>query len=55
MISIFFRQQIFDEISKYLHTDDIIVIHGARQVGKTSSLMYLKKYTPTKRIHNFVH
>lgn len=37
-----FKRTIVDEISKYLHSDDIIVIHGARQVGKTSILMYLQ-------------
>jgi len=31
-----------EEISRYLPTDDIIVIHGARQVGKTSILMVLQ-------------
>ena len=31
-----------EEISRYLPTNDIIVIHGARQVGKTSILMVLQ-------------
>jgi len=31
-----------EEISRYLPTDDIIVIHGARQVGKTSILLYFQ-------------
>ncbi len=30
------------EIVRFLDTSDIIVIHGARQVGKTSILMYLQ-------------
>jgi uncharacterized protein len=30
------------EIVRFLDTDDIIVVHGARQVGKTSMLMYLQ-------------
>ncbi len=30
------------EIERFLVTDDIIVVHGARQVGKTSILMYIK-------------
>ncbi|GER78512.1 MAG: ATP-binding protein [Anaerolineales bacterium] len=38
-----FKRTAIDEISKYLHTDDIVVIHGARQVGKTSILMYLQE------------
>ena len=32
-----------DEIERFLHTDDVIVLHGARQVGKTSILMYLQE------------
>ena len=37
-----FKRQMIDEISRYLFTDDIVVIHGARQVGKTSILTYLQ-------------
>lgn len=37
-----FKRQIADEISRYLPTDDIIVVHGARQVGKTSILLYFQ-------------
>ena len=37
-----FKRLVMDEITRYLHTEDIIVIHGARQVGKTSILMYLQ-------------
>jgi len=29
---------------KYLHTDEIVVFQGARQVGKTSTLLYLQNY-----------
>ena len=36
-----------DEITRFLFTDDIIVIHGARQVGKTSILMYLQNLLKT--------
>ena len=36
-----FRHAVVDEIERFLHTDDVIVLHGARQVGKTSILMYL--------------
>jgi hypothetical protein len=42
MSTFLFKRTAVDEISKYLHTDDIVVIHGARQVGKTSILMYLQ-------------
>jgi hypothetical protein len=36
------KRQVADEIARYLPTDDIIVIHGARQVGKTSILLYFQ-------------
>lgn len=42
MASTIFRRLVMDEIERYLHTDDVIVLHGARQVGKTSILMYLQ-------------
>jgi predicted AAA+ superfamily ATPase len=38
MSTTIFKRNVVDEISRYLHSDDIIVIHGARQVGKTSIL-----------------
>jgi len=37
-----FRRTLIDDIQPYLATDDIIVLHGARQVGKTHILYYLK-------------
>jgi len=37
-----YNRTIADEIEKYLRTDDIIVLHGARQVGKTSLLYILE-------------
>lgn len=39
-----YKRKIIDEILKYLKTEDIIVLHGARQVGKTSILYWLKEY-----------
>lgn len=38
------KREIFDKITVFLKTDDIIVLHGARQVGKTFLLYYLKQY-----------
>ena len=35
---------VFDDIKKYLHTDDIIVLHGERQVGKTTILYHIREY-----------
>jgi uncharacterized protein len=37
-----YKRNIVDEIIGYLYTDDVVVLHGARQVGKTSILYYLK-------------
>jgi predicted AAA+ superfamily ATPase len=37
-----YKRTVTEEIGRFLPTDDIIVIHGARQVGKTSILMLLK-------------
>ncbi|MBI4801075.1 MAG: ATP-binding protein [Elusimicrobia bacterium] len=36
-----FRRTIVDELLKYIHTGDVLVLHGARQVGKTSIMEYL--------------
>lgn len=36
------KRDIIDEIVKYVDTDNIIVLHGARQVGKTCILYYLE-------------
>ncbi len=38
------KRNIFDDIVSYLGTDNIIVLHGSRQVGKTHILYYLKEY-----------
>ena len=39
-----YKRTIIEEINKYLLSDDIIVLHGARQVGKTSILYYLTNH-----------
>jgi predicted AAA+ superfamily ATPase len=41
-VMMIFKRQVIDEVTRYLPTGDIIVLHGARQVGKTSILMYLQ-------------
>jgi predicted AAA+ superfamily ATPase len=33
-----FNRSVVEEIDKYIDTDEVIVLHGARQVGKTSIL-----------------
>jgi hypothetical protein len=38
---VIFERKIHAEVKKYLDTDDIIVIHGARQTGKTTLLRLL--------------
>lgn len=38
-----FRRQVMDEIDHYLQTDEVIVLQGARQVGKTSILLYIQR------------
>ena len=38
-----FKREVLDEMARYLRTDDVIVLHGARQVGKTSILMILQR------------
>ncbi|MDP1845381.1 MAG: ATP-binding protein [Candidatus Moranbacteria bacterium] len=36
-----YKREVIREIEKYLFTDDIVVLHGARQVGKTHILYFL--------------
>ena len=48
-----YKRIIIDEITKYLHTDDIIVLHGARQVGKTSILYYIQNQLIEKNKINY--
>jgi len=36
------KRDIVDKVVPYLPTDDVIVFHGSRQVGKTSLLIYLQ-------------
>lgn len=38
------KRDVFDEIKTYLGTSNIIVLHGARQVGKTHILYFIKNY-----------
>lgn len=38
-----FKRQIIQEIQTYLNDNSVIVLHGARQVGKTSILYYLRE------------
>jgi len=47
-----YPRSITTEIKKYLATDDVIVLHGARQVGKTHILYYLKKELDQRKKRN---
>lgn len=42
------KRQIIDEIEQYLFIDSIVVLHGARQVGKTSIMRYLMAFLENK-------
>ena len=44
-----FRRTVIDELNKYLSTDEIVVLHGARQVGKTSILHLLQDELRSRR------
>jgi predicted AAA+ superfamily ATPase len=49
------KRTVIDDINKYIHSDDIIVLHGARQVGKTSILYYLiNQLTEQGHITHFI-
>lgn len=39
-----YRRDIIEKIIRFLDTDNIIVLHGARQVGKTHILYWIKQY-----------
>lgn len=43
-----FKRDVVDELAKYLRTNDILVLHGARQVGKTSILYFLQDMLEAK-------
>lgn len=43
-----YKRKVFDEIIQYLQEDIILVINGARQVGKTYILFYLEEYLKKK-------
>lgn len=38
-----YKRKVIEKIEDYLFTEDIIVLHGARQVGKTHILYYIKE------------
>ncbi|NVO04017.1 MAG: ATP-binding protein [Bacteroidetes bacterium] len=44
MEKIIFERKLYSEIKKFLDDDEIIVIHGARQVGKTSLMKFIHSH-----------
>lgn len=48
MINTVLKRDVFDQIEKYLGTENIIVLHGSRQVGKSHILYYLDTYLKGK-------
>ncbi|MFH1414737.1 MAG: ATP-binding protein [Elusimicrobiota bacterium] len=44
MLDKIYKREVIEEIKKYLDSEEIIVLHGARQVGKTCILYYLENY-----------
>lgn len=43
-----YKRKVIDEILKYLYLEEIIVLHGARQVGKSHILFWLENYLKNK-------
>jgi hypothetical protein len=43
------KRECFEEIKKFFYNDGIIVLHGARQVGKTHILYYTENYLKNKK------
>ena len=44
-----YKRKISAEILKFIDSDDVIVLHGARQVGKTHILLWLKEYLEKRK------
>lgn len=44
-----YKRKIINEILKFIDLEEIIVLHGARQVGKTHILLWLEKYLKEKK------
>ncbi len=48
-----FNRKLYMEISSYLDTDEVIVIHGARQTGKTTLMEIIRKDLPDEMNYYF--
>ena len=45
-----YKRDVFDKIETFLGTNNIIVLHGARQVGKTHVMYFIQKYLNKKGV-----
>lgn len=44
-----YKRDIFDEIEPYIGDEGVIVLHGARQVGKTHILLYIQNWLEERK------
>jgi len=49
------KREVFNQIVKYLKIPEIVVLHGARQVGKTTLMKMTIDYLKDKRIDNIFY
>jgi len=49
-----YKRKISDEVVKYLNKEQIVVLHGARQVGKTSIMLLLNDYLIGQNDNTFI-
>ncbi|WKZ25581.1 MAG: ATP-binding protein [bacterium] len=50
-----YKRKVFDKIEPYIGDETVIVLHGARQVGKTHILYYLREWLNIKTKKNFYY
>ena len=43
------KREVFDKIAPYLGDETVVVLHGARQVGKTHILFYIRDWLTEKK------
>ncbi|HPT08284.1 MAG TPA: ATP-binding protein [bacterium] len=48
-----YKRKIIDEILTFINLEEIIVLHGARQVGKTHILLWLQNYLKDKKENTY--
>ena len=50
-----YKRKVFDRIEPYIGDEVVIVLHGARQVGKTHILFYLRDWLASHREKTFYY